>query len=211
MLRVTEVLDYMTEPELLAWMLRTPKAKREKKSQDSLAIGTAVDQAIQNDLGLLPPLTLSPILPELREAFENCMGAWEKFKYRRPDVVSQFKVIQPELVYEGITGHPDVVCETADRWGIVDVKTSRTMYPKYWVQTAQYSEMKKRLDHMTKPRFIGILRLDKETGEPHYLEITSEEAIAYEVGVFQNYLGVYEHAFKNREIVRLQLEEEVLG
>ena len=209
---VTEILDHLTEPELLSWMLRTPKAKREAKSDDSKTIGTIVDNLIRKDL-----FPNTPILVELKplakheEAIGNCMKAWGIFKLERPDVISGIRGIQEELIHDGIIGHPDIYFEDAVRWGIIDVKTSKTIYPKYWTQTAEYSELKRlMLRILNKPRFIGVLRLDKESGKPYYLEITDEDQIQYEVRVFESYRVTYEHAFKNREFLRQQLELEVL-
>ena len=218
--RVTEIIDYLTEPELLAWMLRTPKAKREASSKDSLLIGTRVDLLIQESL--FPPSpslsTLSQplpqeFLPEHKIAISSCMNAWEKFKVDRPEIVAGIKSIQTEFEHDGIIGHPDIYYEDASRWGIIDVKTSRTMYPRYWTQTAKYTDIAKPSRHPedTKPRFIGILRLDKESGNYHYMEIDDEEQIKYEISVFQAYQIAYMHNSTQREFIRQQLEQELIN
>lgn len=221
--RVTEVLDYLIEPELLAWMLRTSKAKREAASTEALIIGSYVDLHIQLDLKQAYPQIVAPVveaqvqhIPEhLCQRTDNCIGAWEKFKLRRPDIVASIVRIQPELEVDGIIGHPDFECETTDRWGIIDVKTSRTVYPKNWTQTAKYTDLKARSYHtdkyMRKQRFLGVLRLDKETGEPFYTEIEDESQIAYEVRIFEAHRRLYDHNVRVREFIRQQLEREVLG
>ena len=67
------------------------------------------------------------------------------------------------------------------------------------------------IDERSAPRFIGVLRLDKESGIPDYKEIDDEEYIRYEVSVFNAYKVAYEHNVKNREQIRRMLEEEVLN
>jgi len=200
---VTEVLDYLTEPELLSWMLRTSKAKRDAVSKESLEIGTVVDRMIQEDLfpsasseAPPSPLPLSPLSPTPPPPpLAGAWGAGERGKGGRPDIISGVKGIQLELEHGGIVGHPDIFYEDDTRWGIIDVKTSRTMYPRYWTQTAEYTELKRLLDYkyVDKPRFIAILRLDKESGLPFYMEITDESQIAYEVGIFNAYRMAYDH------------------
>lgn len=207
---VTTVLDYLTEPELLAWMLRTSKPKREAMSEESKTIGSLVDVLIQKDLFPEKFPASETILTDPKAI--RCMRAWIEFKTARPDIILGIKGIQLELEADGVIGHPDVYFEDANRWGIIDVKSSRSIYPKYWVQTAKYFDLAKRLKHPedNKPGFIAVLRLDKETGEFHYSEIEDEDMIAYEIGVFEAYKVTYEHAFTNREFLRKQLEMEVL-
>jgi len=164
----------------------------------------------------LPSITKpqQTIPASLAISIENSMKAWGQFKQDRPDIITGIKAIQVELEHDGMLGHPDAFFEDDNRWGIIDFKTSRTMYPRYWTQTAQYTELKRFSHHLDtyirKPRFIAILRLDKETGKPHYLEICDEGQIAYEVGVFGAYRVAYEHNQRCREFIRQQLELEIL-
>lgn len=194
MIRVTQVLDYLTEPELLAWYLKTGKATCKKISEAALRVGTIVDKLIQDDIkdgGYL--------LPGEDEPISNCMTAWEKFKKDWPLKIKTIESIQPELTDGEIIGHPDIVTE----WGIIDIKTSRAIQPRYWTQTAKYAQM------AGKPK-IAILRLDKELGIYEFKE-QGQEVIDYELGVFNAYLVAYKHNTTIREIVRKQLEAEVLG
>src|SRR3990167_1692075 len=210
---VTEILDYLTEPELLAWMLRTSKANREAMSQDSLAIGSYVDLIIQRDLFPARPTDdLPQPTPAQQVSITNCVNAWNKFKIDRPDITACIKDIQVELEHGDIVGHPDIFYEEDSRWGIIDIKTSRTMYPRYWTQIAEYTELKCLADYkyVDKPRFIAILRLDKESGLYHYAEIADEAQIAYEVGVFNAYRMAYDHNFNSREFILSQLEMEII-
>jgi hypothetical protein len=61
------------------------------------------------------------------------------------------------------------------------------------------------------PRFIGVLRLDKKDGTWEYKEIADETVIRYEVEVFKAMLLLYRHGESVREVLRKQLEDELLG
>lgn len=197
MVSVTTVLDYLVDKKLLGWIEKNSKAKRKAITDEALRIGTEVDLLVQQDIkegGYL--------LPEGDSKIESCMMAWEKFKKDYEGFTLTIDSIQKELVLGDIVGHPDII--TLDG-GIVDIKTSRSIYPKYWIQTAQYSEMVG-----VRPRWIAILCLDKESGNYTYQEMRDESHIQYEVSVFNAYYEVYQHAFNNREIIRQQLELEVV-
>ncbi len=63
---------------------------------------------------------------------------------------------------------------------------------------------------MAKKPKIAILRLDKTLGIYEFKE-QGQEVIDYEIGVFNAYLTAYKHNTIIREIIRKQLELEVLG
>lgn len=194
MVSVTAVLDYLTEPELLAWYIRMGKAACKKIGDEALQVGKTVDKMIQEDIkgeGYLLPGEDAPII--------NCMGAWEKFKLAHPSYVASIIAIQEEVIEGEIVGHPDILL--ADQ--VDDIKTSRAIHPRHWTQTAKYAGMAKKSK-------IGILRLDKETGEFEY-KVQGKDVIEYELRVFDAYLVAYRHNTIIREIIRKQLEMEVLG
>ena len=194
MISVTTILDYLTEPELLAWFIRTGKAGCKKIQDESLRVGKAVDSLIQQDIK-----KQGYVVPNSDLAIGNCMMAWEKFKLAYPSYVGSIVSIQQEINDGEIVGHPDIL--TADE--VSDVKTSRAIQPRHWTQTAKYASMAKRSR-------IAIIRLDKETAEFEY-KWQGQEVIDYELTVFNAYLVAYKHNTIIREIIRKQLELEVLG
>ena len=194
---VTEVLGYLTEPELVKWIENNSKAKRKQISDAALDLGSRVDGLVQLDIkdgGYLVPENDVRIASRLR--------AWELFKKEHPEFVPSVIEIQTELTDGIVVGHPDFIHAN----GITDLKCSNSIWPKYWTQTAKYLDLRK----IKPPRFIAILRL-KDDGGYEYLKIEDEEYIKYEISVFEAYLVAYNHAFKNRELIRRQLEEEVLN
>lgn len=206
MVSVTEILDYFMEPELFAWYKREGFAKCDRISQEALRVGTIVDQHIQVDLRTgNHPIFVDGVEPEIT----SCMRAWFKFKHDHPMFLSTITGIQTELSDGEIMGHPDLEITEKNRWGIVDIKTSKAIQPKHWTQVAAYFKLSK-LNLYTPQGFIAILRLDKTTGQYEYQEVTNPTTIQYEMEVFHAYRTAYQHGQKIREVLRQQLEQEVL-
>ena len=202
---VTQVLDYLTEPELLNWMLKNSKAKREKAGDEAKRIGSMVDKMVQEDIkddGYL--------VHEGEEAVASCMKAWELFKVDHPWFVPSVVSMQAELRQGDIVGHPDMICEREESWGIVDIKTSRSIYPRYWTQTAKYLDMA-RHDQRPSKHWIAILRLDKESGLYEFKRTYDQDYIQYEIELFKAYELAFNHNRINREHIRQLLENETLG
>ena len=97
------------------------------------------------------------------------------------------------------------------RRGIIDVKTSKAIQPKHWLQVCKYLDLKypHALEETPFPYFVGILRLDKQTGQYEYKELTKPLDILHEVKVFDAYYLAYQHGQRIREVFRQQLEAEV--
>ena len=202
--RVSRVLDYLTEPGLLSWFRKNSPAKTKKISDEAMRIGSEVDVLVQEDIN-----THKYIVP-IDVSISNCMRGWELFKTEYPDFVPSVKEMQVELEYDGVIGHPDFILERDSGWGIVDLKCASAIRPRHWTQTAKYEHLLMMTKYLNSPGFIGILRLDKVTGLYEYKEINDRAYILYEIRVFDAYLTAYHHNFNNREIIRRQLEEEIL-
>src|SRR3990167_556558 len=167
MVSVTQVLEYFTEAELLAWYLREGKAKSERITQEALRIGTEVDQRIRAEL------LHQDTLPAHDPAVLNCLHAWDAFKQEHPQFVGTITGIQTELTDgEEVVGHPDLEITESARWGIVDIKTSKAIQPKHLTQVVAYLHLKTVQDGLTVPPFVAILRLDKVTGQYEYREVS---------------------------------------
>lgn len=194
MISVTQVIDYLTEPELLNWYITKGKAACKKIGDESLRIGKIVDGLVQQDIK-----GQGYLIPNGEAAISSCMTAWEKFKKAEPTIIQNIESIQQEITDGEIVGHPDILT----KYFVIDVKTSRAIQPRHWTQTAKYAQMAR------KPK-IAILRLDKELGIYEWKE-QGQEVIDYEMTVFNAYLVAYKHNTIIREIIRKQLEMEVLG
>ncbi len=203
--RVTDVLDYYLEPELVEWKLKKGKREAERISQEAKRIGTAVDLRIR-------ALVQSQTLAETNEPeILNCLRAWRTHCQQHPTYIQGIQAIQTELRDGELVGHPDFELVEAQGWGIDDVKTSRMIQPKHWTQVAKYADLKMRQQGLAFPSFIGILRLDKGTGEPEWQRLTDPEEIRYEISVFDAYWLTYRHAERVRARTRRMAEEEAWG
>ena len=201
MIRVTQVLDYLTEPELLNWFITKGKTACKKISEESLRIGTLVDGLVQQDIK-----EHQYLVPNGELAVSNCMKAWEEFKKDNPGFISEVQSIQMELSNGEIVGHPDILT----KYKVLEIKTSRSIMPKHWTQVCQYSRMANK-------SIVGIIRLDKETAKPEHKEFSNNNLtqdgipfIDYENSVFDSMFFLYKHNQTVREIVRKQLEAEVI-
>ena len=210
MIHVTEVLEYCPEPELVAWQLSVGKAKVEKIGTEAKRIGSLVDRWIQQELlGELPGA-----LAENEVESRNCLVGWQQFKQDFSELIASVVGIQRELVTGDLVGHPDIEIQQGERWGFLDVKCAGAIRPKYWTQTAKYTEMARRMAGTSLPPcFLGILRLDKRSDllkNYEYVEWNDLEKIQYEVEMFDHYLAIYRHGQQVQEWRRQALEREVL-
>jgi hypothetical protein len=205
--RVTDVLDYLKEPELVNWMIKNTAAKRKAIQDEAFRVGTLVDELVRQDI-----LEGGYLMPETDSSALSCMTAWEAFKKEHPEFIGSVIETQTNLEDKenDITGHPDFVIRRTNDWGIVDLKTSSGIRPVYWTQTAQYSEMWRKMKDTHVPRFIGVLRLDKKEATWEYKEIADETVIRYEVEIFRSMLLLYRHGESVRETMRQLLEKEIL-
>ncbi len=206
MTSVTTVLGYMTDPILLGWFLNKGKAACKKIGDEAKRVGSAVDKMVQEDI-----LGRGYVVPENEPEIASCMSAWEKFKKDFPEFVPSVKVMQVELVDGEVVGHPDFVISRPTGCGIVDLKTSKAIHPNYWTQTAKYGQMALKMGIMPDFSFIAVLRLDKVSGAYEYREIAEKSQVDEEIMVFEAYWKIFQHNFNIREVLRQQLEEEVLN
>ena len=113
--------------------------------------------------------------------------------------------MQEELTYQDILGHPDFRLLRDMQRGIVDLKCATAIRPSYWTQVAAYSWLwspEAQID------FLGILRLDKITGDYEYKELSDPTEILYERDVWMSYLSLYRHRQRVAERSRIESEQE---
>ena len=205
MIRVTTCLDYFTEPELLKWIENNSKAKRKAIQEEALRIGSIVDLLIQLDIKQNDqPKPI--ILDNDKVKVENCMRAWETFKMDYPSFVPGVMEMQTELNNGEIMGHPDFIHIN----GITDLKCSSGIRPRYWTQVSEYFNLRFKNSHVWGNGFIAVLRLDKVSGLYEYRKIEDQSYIDYEISIFNAYHLAFNHNEINREIIRQQLEKEIL-
>lgn len=178
--RVTRVLDYFLPPGLVDWKLKNGD-KAARTSASALRVGTRVDDLIKRWIEQGEWDLKSQERQEVRYCTDG-FGKWLAH-YGVTDLKVESTLFCPEL---GIAGTPDI--STADT--LIDIKTSRWIDPRYWIQVAIYNYMK-----AEPKKFLAILRLNKEYPEYQYQVIDYNEGL---VDVFASALHLYRYYNENR-------------
>ena len=215
--RVTEILDTFPERELVEWQLRVGKVKAKQVGDEAKRIGTAVDLLIQADVrqadvrgeGMIPPSRVH------EPAIASCWVAWERFLSEHAEFLPSLIAMQPELVYEDVTGHPDFVLRRMHGWGVLDVKCATAIRSAYWIQTAAYGWLRGMNlpyfpDRSNPPTFLAILRLDKTSSLYEYQELTKPEDLGVAEEVWLAYRKLYQWREQTAERNRTIREQETL-
>ena len=202
---VTQVIDHFCPPELVNFFKNHSKAKCEQIAKESALIGQRTDWLIQQDIkGDSYHLETEPA------EVQRCMAHWETIKKEHPGFTASVKEMQTELVDGELVGHPDFICVEANGWGITDLKCTKNIRLKNWVQTAEYAAMLMRIRGWAFPDFLRVIRLPSEEGKlPEWFEVRDPDMILYCIKLFDHYLEIFRGDFVMREFIRVQLEERV--
>ena len=102
----------------------------------------------------------------------------------------------------GYAGTADARAVINDHEYIVDFKTSKAVYDEYRVQLAAYKAAAE--DSGIETPSIGIIRLDKESGAPEFLDVTAgcEERIRYFYLLVRAYYAAKKRRLKGNPWVR---------
>ena len=211
--RVTEILDTFPERELVEWQLRVGKVKAKQVGDTAKRIGTAVDLLIQEDIRGSAGMPVEVLMSGMEPTIASCWIAWERFLTEHAEFLPSLIAMQPELVYEDVTGHPDFVLKRGDGWGILDVKCAAAIRSAYWIQTAAYGWLRRMSfpyapDRSNAPTFLAILRLDKTSGLYEYQELTKPEDLLAAEEVWLAYRKLYQWRERTAEQNRRVAEEE---
>lgn len=102
----------------------------------------------------------------------------------------------------GYAGTADARAVINDHEYIIDFKTSKSIYDEYRIQLAAYKAAAEASGIETPS--IGIIRLDKETGAPEFVDVTSgcEQRIRYFYLLVRCYYAAKKRRLKNNPWVR---------
>lgn len=153
--RVTHVLSSYLEQGLVDWKMEVGRVAAQRVSHKALRDGSRVDELVMTDIRKGGYKLRKSDNPEV----VSCMKGWEKFKQERPmtAVSTQVTCYDDEF---GTAGTYDI--EYPDC--IADVKASKHIQKKNWLQTAWYNSISK----LNKP-YIAILRLDPFWGSYQFV------------------------------------------
>ena len=167
---VTTIISAIVRnPALEAWKSRTPNWK--EVSENATNIGTWTHRAV--DAYLKEDST------NFIEAFKRGGERIEKPFYSFYEWMSNrdFEYIDSELGVwseKGYAGTADLLGTIDDRLYLIDLKTSKRIYPDYLMQVSAYTHA---FEERTSKKIDGlaILRLDKSTGRSEWKEYSESD------------------------------------
>lgn len=132
--RVTKIVDMKAKPALLRFYGDVGFNQAQVISRKSAEFGTAVHEAIEKILvGQRPGDIPVSILPSVRAFLEFLKTSGIKMKVH-PDHVER-RIVSKDHRYAGTI---DAMAEIDGRFGVLDIKTSESVYRDYGIQTSAY-------------------------------------------------------------------------
>lgn len=184
--RVTTVLNYFKDPGLFDWAVRVGKKESSRKSKAGKSVGTRVHNLAHAKF-LCKPCRVSP---KESVSIKNCMEAYERWLNVEKPQILDMEVTEFHEVF-GIAGTRDMRVAGNQ---LNDIKTSERISHSFWIQLAIYAKM---CPHEIEK--LGVVRLDKFTGEYEYKVIQYDERL---VNLFLGLLSYYRYVkgYENRKL-----------
>lgn len=152
--------------------------------QEGTDVHAALENAIKGERGEAAGITLKCL-----QAFDQWVG-----DYKVQIELSEVSLTHPTLCY---TGTCDLVCKIDGKKYIADFKTSKAIYDGYDCQLAAYALAWDTLHEKDRIDGIGVLRLDKDTGEYEWKDFTQRRLRAEDA--FRCLLSYY-YGYKDRRL-----------
>ena len=157
---------------LISWAKNTAKAGNDpdKVRDEAASIGTLTHEMVENHIkGLETNLFLSSA-SDIQTATlgYNAFLDWE-MKNSPKYLESEVRLSSEELNYGGTI---DLVIELDGQIGILDIKTSKNVYPDHIIQLSAYRQLY--TENVQKVDFCAIIKLDKVNGGFEYHSISNE-------------------------------------
>jgi hypothetical protein len=171
---VTTILDILSKPALIhwAWDLGMKGLDYRKVKDTAASIGTIchymVECHIKNEK---PDLSIYP-QDDILKAENSFLGYLEWEKQNNFELIFSEKQLVSERERYG--GTADIYAKLNNKKTLIDVKTSKGLYPEYRIQVADYEQLL--LENGFLVEDVILLKLDKETGEfsCHPIKINKE-------------------------------------
>lgn len=186
---------YCSWDQLDEFVDRAKKAHREK-SKAAMSHGTLVHEAIafwieqggrpncDEVASFLFSHTIDPVAVAAAMKGFNAFLAWGNSNDLH--IISSEQVVSDYAFY---AGRYDLVAQLNGKVVLIDIKTSTGIYDEYWLQCAAYANAG--FDEL--PDAIGVLRIDKETGDIEYQERMDYH---HEIEAFNMLAIAYDHLQK---------------
>lgn len=129
--RVTKIVEIKSKPALYRFYSAVGFANGERIKEQSATEGTMVHEAVESIL-----IGEEPEVPEVVRPAVAAFGKWlsENEVEAYPELIER-KIIHPEFRYAGTV---DALVKLNGQFGILDIKTSKSIYRDYDLQTAAY-------------------------------------------------------------------------
>lgn len=191
--------------------IKTAKKEYKNVSNEALDIGTQVHDAIEQYIKTGKDLT-GQLKDEVANGFLAFLE-WEKEHVVRW-LESEVQTVDEKVGYAGT--YDAIFQSTTGEIVMVDFKTSKSIYDEYWLQLAAYKNAREQLfgeytinfergqgavfNHSLEEIYINkvaILRLDKSTGMPEYVERDPKKTI-HDFMAFECLTNFFYNAKKRR-------------
>lgn len=160
MIRVTEPLNYFSEPWKLDWYAKNGKAHCNRVSKQAMKIGSRVDEIIKSCPIHSDTWDKEWFSKKNSNDVHNCMSAFAKWEaVYKPKSISNGARLYGNMFGLEITGEPDLYVDDV----LVDIKCSSKISLSYWVQVNMYVMLR----GITSK--VAILCLDKQTASYEYV------------------------------------------
>ncbi|MEW6481723.1 MAG: hypothetical protein AB1397_01775 [bacterium] len=169
---LADIQNRLTEEEAIR-ILEEAKQEAERIKIEAGNIGSEVHKWVESYIKEL--LKKNKTIPNIPSNIEKPIQAFLSWKKQY-----QFKPLQSEQsVYWyshkrkiGYAGTLDIIGIIKNKKYIIDIKTSSNIYPEMKLQVASYKSAYNQMQYPKKVRGGGILKLDKITGMPEWVDIT---------------------------------------
>ena len=197
-IRITEVLNYFTEPWMLDWYAKNGKAYCNRVSKAAMKVGTRVDEIIKKEC--VESSHIATQYKKESDEVRNALTAYRKWAdVYKPKSITPCTRLYATINSHEITGEPDLMVDNV----LVDIKCSWSISLKYWLQVNMYRHLEPGPYGKDNSSKVAILRLDKKTGSYEYVVKDYDPKL---VDVWCGLLNAYVY-LKESENGRLDVQE----
>lgn len=166
---ITTILKLLNKPELMDWANAMGRIGKNHKdiSEYSAQIGTYSHYIIEriskkkilHHKGMYEDLSDKQI-----KCVKNCVNAFKEWKKDREPIFVESEL---RIQNEKVGGTLDCICDIDFERYLIDFKTSKKIYPSYFIQLAGYNYLYRTV--LKKPlNKVGVLLLDKKKAQYNF-------------------------------------------
>jgi len=163
-----EIIKNPESPHAIEQLLKDAKAAFTKTSEKAVDIGSQVHAAIEKYIKEKKDLS-GELLNEVQNGFLAFLE-WEKKNH----VIWEQSEVEVISTKYGFAGTADAIAIINGHRYLIDFKTSKAVYDEYRMQLGAYLlAWNEEYSKDVKIENVAVLRLDKETGEPEFRDLST--------------------------------------